>query len=731
MTITSGQTQGWSFSLKHGSNFPSGNVSISGVTTTGTQTATVQNGSPPDTNETQFGAGFAGYTQGVLIDTSQLITLAPTTNFVTSKACYAITAPSTSGTYQVTLSFTHDIGTPSIRSVVAQLGQSIVPCAKNFTFNVYVSPSVNQTVGGCGFSYSGPQGSPPGGQGPAGPQGGEGDLCKVMFKRGDCDASNATNITDAVFLLAHLFTSGPEPSCLDACDANTDEHLDITDAIYLLGYLFLGTYPAPLVPFTECGISTSPLTCNSFSPCPATSPNLTAEAGDQSETAVAINPEDPNHIVIVANRWTANGFFRAFTTDGGLTWIKGHILLEAAPPAPPAPPEPPEPPEQTGPALDPGVAIDKFGNVFLVYLRQGLRVAVSTDGGLTFPADVATRRFLSTGGDRPVVATGPTTIAEQSSVWVVSRRVPSPHGISAFGLAVSGPITTLAAFNEYEVTECENASPIPESDRDCDTNYADVAVGPLGELMIAYNNGAHPLEVTRPVTVFVKFRASAPPSQNQAFETKLTITSNVCGLVGGDFGFDYIPARPPGAKGILAEPELAWDLERTRRVYLTFTQKGSLDVEGNENHDTDVMFLFADPPYTAWEPNIGGVLTPKRVNDDPVLPVNSQFFQCIAVDQTNGDVALAWYDTRPLDGEPQDLKLVRCYVTYSSDGGDTFKKNSPISCERSNGDPAPGTDQSTLGDYIGIDFSNQFFFPVWGDNSGGDTEVFTKKVAAP
>jgi hypothetical protein len=68
-------------------------VTLNSVTTAGTQTATVQNGSPPDVDETEVRAGYKGYTQGILIDTEQAVTLGPTTNFVTSLACYTVTMP--------------------------------------------------------------------------------------------------------------------------------------------------------------------------------------------------------------------------------------------------------------------------------------------------------------------------------------------------------------------------------------------------------------------------------------------------------------------------------------------------------------------------------------------------------------------------------------------------------------------------------------------------------------
>jgi hypothetical protein len=73
------------------------------------------------------------------------------------------------------------------------------------------------------------------------------------FLRGDCDASGDGDITDAIFLLNHLFLGGPEPGCADACDSNDDGGADLSDASYLLNYLFLGG-GAPPAPHPECGV---------------------------------------------------------------------------------------------------------------------------------------------------------------------------------------------------------------------------------------------------------------------------------------------------------------------------------------------------------------------------------------------------------------------------------------------------------------------------------------------
>jgi hypothetical protein len=79
------------------------------------------------------------------------------------------------------------------------------------------------------------------------PSGGGG----ARFRRGDITNDGGTNITDAVFLLDHLFRSGPAPECPDAADVNDDGGWHITDPL-LLNILFQGLGDPPL-PGLDCG----------------------------------------------------------------------------------------------------------------------------------------------------------------------------------------------------------------------------------------------------------------------------------------------------------------------------------------------------------------------------------------------------------------------------------------------------------------------------------------------
>ncbi|MCZ6794106.1 MAG: lamin tail domain-containing protein [Planctomycetota bacterium] len=69
-----------------------------------------------------------------------------------------------------------------------------------------------------------------------------------LFRRGNCNADQIVDISDAVSILLYLFAGGQEPPCLDGCDINADGSVGIDDAIALLQYLFVPggfTIPSP------------------------------------------------------------------------------------------------------------------------------------------------------------------------------------------------------------------------------------------------------------------------------------------------------------------------------------------------------------------------------------------------------------------------------------------------------------------------------------------------------
>jgi hypothetical protein len=67
-----------------------------------------------------------------------------------------------------------------------------------------------------------------------------------FFIRGEVNDDGKVNISDAVFILLHLFGGkAPIPSCLESLDANDDSRVDLSDPITVLNALFTGTIWLP------------------------------------------------------------------------------------------------------------------------------------------------------------------------------------------------------------------------------------------------------------------------------------------------------------------------------------------------------------------------------------------------------------------------------------------------------------------------------------------------------
>lgn len=90
-----------------------------------------------------------------------------------------------------------------------------------------------------------------------------------LFRRGDVNADDRLDISDAVATLLFLFSGGGAPPCPDSADIDDDGKIAITDAVRILSHLFQGG-GAPEEPYSECGPDPTPdddLGCASFPPC--------------------------------------------------------------------------------------------------------------------------------------------------------------------------------------------------------------------------------------------------------------------------------------------------------------------------------------------------------------------------------------------------------------------------------------------------------------------------------
>jgi hypothetical protein len=183
-----------------------------------------------------------------------------------------------------------------------------------------------------------------------------------------------------------------------------------------------------------------------------------------TEEAIAVNPTNPNNVVIVSNVVVpAAGMFAAVSFDGGSTWatriIGDNDNLGAA-------------------CCDPSLSFDEFGNLFLTYLLNvgnTVPIALSTDGGLSFNiianiAKPATSKTQTSDERRGLFrfVDQPTIVAAKGEVWVVFN---GGGPIVATGAPVTG-FGTVGSFIPVEVVAGTN-----------NCTYGDIAIGPDGQVM--------------------------------------------------------------------------------------------------------------------------------------------------------------------------------------------------------------------------------------------------------
>jgi hypothetical protein len=432
--------------------------------------------------------------------------------------------------------------------------------------------------------------------------------------------------------------------------------------------------------------------------------DVSQRLGNESEEAIAVNPTNPNNVVIVTNiaEGTA-GMFEAVSFDGGQTWstriIGNNDNLKDA-------------------CCDPSLSFDEYGNLFMTYLynvENSVPIALSKDGGLTFNliANIAkpanSLSVQAAGGERGLFrfVDQPTITAAKNEVWVVFN---AGGPMFASGAAVTG-LGKVGAFAVNEVIPGTN-----------NCTYGDVAIGPAGQVMQV-------CALTESGQGGGKIFVNVDPDGlgPAGFGDRVYVTDTHVG------GFDFIPAQPD--RSIDAEPGLAWDRTggpHNGRVYLVYTKE-----QQNESNNTDIYVRYSDDNGTTWSAGV-------RVNDDK--GVDSQFLPKIALDQTTGNLAVVWYDARAdlgkggagdTNGTPNDD--AQFWGSFSTDGGLTFSPNMQISAGTSNSHDS--TNHIDYGDYSGLAFYGGIAHPAWSDNSNSTgnnpngplnkLDIFTTAIRLP
>ena len=134
----------------------------------------------------------------------------------------------------------------------------------------------------------------------------------------------------------------------------------------------------------------------------------------------------------------------------------------------------------------------------------------------------------------------------------------------------------------------------------------------------------------------------------------------------------------------------------------------------NSNNDpADVMFARSTDGGLTFEPAI-------RINTDE-SETNRQWFGTMAV-APNGRIDVVWLDTRDAEGGFDSV----LYYSFSTDQGDTWSENLPIS---ESFDPSLGyPQQQKMGDYFDMKSDNEFAHLAWCATFTGGQDVYYTRI---
>ena len=391
--------------------------------------------------------------------------------------------------------------------------------------------------------------------------------------------------------------------------------------------------------------------------------NLSQMRGSQSEGAVSVDPTNGNRIFVVSNIDRGDGLFTARSSDGGAHWSK-NIIADGFDSLVPA-------------CCDSSAVFDEFGNLFVGYINSDtdeVLIIRSSNGGQSFS------RLDHFDGD----IDQPTVTAGEGSVWVTFEQ---DEHVFASGARVSG-LGRVGSFSDPEQLAGSRHG-----------NFGDIAIGQDGQVMVGYQT---PISGRGPSKIYVNVDDDGlgPHGFGPA---RLVSSTNVG-------GFRRVPAQP-SAK-VDTEVGLAYDRSGGAfdgRVYMVYTVAPT-----TSSDNTDIRVRFSNDDGATWS-------SARKVNTDRTK--FSQFLPRIALDQTSGNIAFAWYDARndngsgsgSTNGRANDDAQLWAVAAKPTSSGLAFSKNFRVSAGTFNADHA--NNAIDLGDYIGLTFRNGVFWPVWADNS--------------
>ncbi len=394
---------------------------------------------------------------------------------------------------------------------------------------------------------------------------------------------------------------------------------------------------------------------------------ILSTTGNQTELSASIWTQNSNYVFVGANSDPGQGYY--YTTNGGTTWGGGDLL-----------------PNSIAASSDPACVFNRAGTMLFNYFDNIIVTDRSSNGGATWQGRITVPSSGSFDKNHMAVDDNPTS-PYYGRIYVVWTQFVTPN-----------PIVLSYSTNNGATYSAQQQIGAPISghyEQGCN-----IQVAPDGTVYCIW---ACPNTGLANVEDLIGFTKSTNGGVTwSAPTTPLTIKGIRGNLLSTNIRVNSFPSMAVDRSGG----------SRNGYIYVTWTQRG-LAPAGS---DADICFAYSSNGGTSWSSQV-------RVNNDALNNGKNQFLPWMTVDQTNGRIAIVFYDTR--DNATADS--CNTYLAVSNNGGGSWD-NMRVSDRSQRPSPLSGYATGYYGDYIAVVAHNNIIWPFWMDNRSGPAQIYTVKV---